>query len=282
MILKWEPVVDSIKKKLIDYNFWDESYIWILLLSDDMASKKYVSLKQKFWKEVWLDVFIYSKDNENIDPYNLDNVLSKIDSLNKDENCLWIVVQLPINETLSWYFSLILSSISPQKDIDWLWWVLFWLNLVWKIKFVPATPKAVLKILEYYKLDDYRWKKISVIWQSNLVWKPLALELMNANAEVFSFNENVNNNDLKNICKISDYIISATWVCSLIDSSYLRSDPSQVIIDVWFWKKWNKVMWDVDYEAVKDYVKAITPVPWWVWPVTVACLFENIIDLDKV
>lgn len=277
MILYWKPVSDLIKEKIIKSNLWKNIYIWILLLSDDLASQTYVNHKKNFWDDVWICVKIFSKENINCE--NIDEILSLIYQLNNDNNCVWIIVQLPLNNIIEHYKADILSSISSKKDIDWLWWINFWLNLVWKTNFLPATPKSIINILKYYKLDDFEWKKISIIWQSNLIGKPLALEFMKKEAEVFSFNKKIDPRDLAYFCKQSDYIICATWVAWLINSNFVKNDKSQILIDVWFSKKWNKIMWDINFEDVKDKVKAISPVPWWVWPTTIACLFENILEL---
>lgn len=294
-ILDWKIVAENIKNSLkTKFQNSNWKYIWILLLSDDEASKTYVKLKRKFWKSIWVDVNIYwnwnfkNKDTKYIQSsysYNYSNIFeikSLINLLNIDDECIWIVVQLPLEKKLMEFKSDILSTISPEKDIDWLGWVLFWLSTIDLIDFVPATPLSVLKLLEHYKLNNFKWKRISIIWQSNLIWKPLALEIIKRYWTVYSFNEFSDVNNMKECCKISDYIITATWKHNLINDSFLSWKWNQIVIDVWWWIKDWKVAWDVNFESVKDKIYAISPVPWWIWPLTVASLFENIVNIRNI
>ena len=284
MILYWKPVAENIKNKLSDFfsnKSYSNTYIAILLLSDDPASKTYVDMKKNFWKEIWIDVLVYDEDKSQINIDSTDNIVYNIKAMNEDPYCIGIVVQLPLNNTLEKDKAKILSTISPQKDIDWLWGVNFGLSSIWLNDFVPATPKAVINLLNYYGLDDFEWKKVTILWQSNLVWKPLAMDLLKKWAEVFSFNHMGSFEDIKLFSKNSDYIISATGKIHLVDEKFLRNDKSQILIDIWWAKENWKVRWDVNFDLLKDKVKAITPVPWWVWPVTVASLFENCYYLNN-
>ena len=278
MILDWNEVALSIKNNLKKENFASK-YVGILLLSSDESSKTYVNLKKKFGNELGLEVHIFSEENKNINPFDKESILEKINKLNSDKNCGWIMVQLPLNSFIVNYTWEILSFIDPQKDIDWLWGITFGLNLVEKINFLPATPKAVFEILDFYKINNLKGKKILVIGQSNIVWKPLVLELMKKEAEVISINKYAEKDFLKKNSLEADYIISAAGVPNLITEEMVRKDFSQVIIDVWFSKVDWKIYGDIDYENVKNLVKAITPVPGGVGPVTVASIFKNMLFL---
>lgn len=278
MILYGYPIVEEIKSNLIKEfkkDKWKDKYITIFLLQNHKPSIVYVNKKKDFWEEIWINVNV-------VDWFKitgLSDLLNYIDFFNKDKNCVWIVVQLPLPDNLRKYQSYILSKISPLKDIDWLGWVLFWLSQIWLIDFVPATPKAAIKLLDYYNLSDFRWKKVSILGQSNLVWKPLALEIIKRWWEVFSFNHFLNENEIIKFIRQSDIIFSATWKNYLVDSNWINKD--HIIVDIWWWLVNWKPAGDVNFEEVKNKVKAITPVPGWVWPITVASLFENIIVLNK-
>lgn len=297
MILDWQLIAQSMKKELInEFVKYKWKYIGIFLLWDFVPSQTYVKLKKKYWEELWVNVIVFwdlinfTCENPNLNYLNnylqkefvsSEDVLETIDFLNEDDNCIGIMVQLPLPKNLVWDKAKILNKISPKKDMDWLWWILFWLNATGLINFYPATPASVMKILEYYKLDDFKWKNVVIIGQSNLIGKPLATILMDKWAEVLSVNDKVNQSFLQQICLESDIIISATWVANLIDEKHVRNNNSQIIIDIWWWKIDWKVHWDVNYEKVKDKVKAITPVPWWVGPVTIASIFQNIINIQN-
>lgn len=299
LILDWKLVSNSIKINLKNY-FQENHFVWkyvaIFLLQDHVPSKVYVNLKKKFANEVWLNFFIFWWFGSNDLPWNYDylkpyldtdcsnvkNILKIIDFLNADPNCVWEVVQLPLPDFLVPHKAQILSRVSPTKDPDWLWWNYLGLSAINLVDFIPATPNAVIKILEHYNLADFEWKNVTIIWQSNLVWKPLAMEIIKRRGEVFTFNDKVDINLLKDVCKKSDYIISATWKINLIDETFLSWNSNQILVDVWWGIKDGKAVWDVNFELVKDKVYAITPVPWWIGPVTVASLFDNIRVLDSI
>ena len=77
------------------------------------------------------------------------------------------------------------------------------------------------------------------------------------------------------------YIISATWALHLVDETFLNWNWNQILIDVGWGIKDGKAAGDMNFDNVKNKVKAITPVPWWVGPVTVASLFENIYNIRE-
>ena len=201
--------------------------------------------------------------------------------LNKDKNCIWILVQLPINKYLKPYQWKILSSIHPKKDIDWLWGILFGLAQIEAIRFLPATVRAIFEILYFYKIS-VAWKNISILWQSNLIGKPTAVECMRQQATISSFNSFSNLDDIKQSCKRSDIIISATWKLHLIDNNFLSVNRMQVLIDVGRWKLNWKPVWDFNFEKIDTSKHMYTPVPWWVWPVTVSSIFANLVDLQDL
>lgn len=296
LILSWKDLSIKIKQELKEYfdnNYYKKKFVALILLTDHTPSKVYVRMKKKFWNDVWINVHIFwnnefedcdSKkiiDNKNFDFSNHLEILRLIDILNKMNDCIWIIVQLPIPLSLEKFKPLILSQINKLKDIDGLWWKLFWLSSIDYINFVPATPYSVISLLDFYWFSNFEWKKICILWQSNLVWKPLVLEFIKRYWEVFSFNHYWNIELIKNICKISDFIVSATWKNNLIDESFINNEKNQILIDVWYWMIDWKPCWDINFQSVKDKILWISPVPWWVWPLTVACLFKNIKILEQ-
>lgn len=120
----------------------------------------------------------------------LKDVKDRIATYNTDEKCIGIVVQLPLPDHLQQHKSEILQSIKPGKDIDGLGGVLFGLASIDAMDFLPATPYAVMSLLQGYGFDAFDGKVITVIGQSNLVGKPLVMELIKRGAEVISLNEN--------------------------------------------------------------------------------------------
>lgn len=303
MLLEWKKISENLKlelsQKVKQFFPNKDKYIWIIYLWNNSSSKTYVWAKQKFGEEVWISVHIFgqykkwdnlpnnTQNDYDVQLYmkqeydNISKIIDLINYLNHDKDCIGILVQLPLPTELQEYKAKILSSISPQKDIDWMWWILNWLSSIDLIDFVPATPKAVIKILKEYNLYDIKWKNICIIGQSNLVGKPLALEFIKQWATVFSVNKDTNTEEIKLLCKQSDIIVSCTWAVHLIDQSFVRHDQSQIIIDVWYGHKDGKAVWDVNFQDIIDKVKHITPVPWGIGPLTVACLFDNIFSIQE-
>lgn len=282
IILDWRVVGNQIRenlKKYFSWSIWQDKYVAVIFLWNNDSCRIYVWHKKKFGESIWINVKVFwPEDNDMIlwKDLTLENILATIDFLNKDDNCVGIVMQLPLTDELVKYKSEILSRISTIKDIDWLWWKLLWLWAIDLIEFIPATPMSVVRLLEYYGFGDFKGKKISILWQSNLVWKPLAMEIIKRWWEVFSFNHFIDKSEIQKSCKLSDYIISATWSLHLVDDSFIRDDQSQILVDVGWWFVDGKPAWDVFYDKVKDKIKAISPVPGGVGPLTVACLFDNI------
>jgi len=285
MILDWKIVAENLDNYVINKisqnpDFYKKKYIAFLLFSDNEASKVYISMKQKKAKKFWIDTKVIFDDK-----ISFEKALKTIDLLNNDNDCIWILIQLPLNENLRKHQWKLLSYVHPKKDIDWLWWILFGLHQIEAISFLPATVRAIFELLYFYKIS-VAWKKVSILWQSNLVWKPCALELIRQQATVFSFNKFSDQFFLKEITKQSDIIISATWKPYLIDSSYLDNKKFQVLIDVWWGKLNQKPVWDFNFpEIFSKYSESdfmFTPVPGWIWPITVSSIFANLVDLQEL
>jgi len=302
-LLEWTKLAQKMQKELTEKTTKlfpnKEKYVGIIYLWEDKSSKVYVWLKQKYGENIWIPVHIFGQYKKwDQLPENLNNdydvqlymkqeydniwkIIDLINYLNSDKDCIWIVVQLPLPKEFKEYKAKILSTIAPDKDIDGLGGILTGLSSIDLIDFVPATPKAVINILQEYDLYNIRWKIITIVWQSNLVGKPLMLELVKQGWTVYSCNSSTPQEELKKLCKSSDYIISCTWVVHLLNDDFVRDDQSQIIIDVWYGHKDGKPVWDIDFDSVKDKVKYITPVPGGVGPLTVACLFENIFTIQE-
>jgi len=282
MILDGNLVAENLDKYTMskikkNKDFYNWKYVAFLLFEEDFSSRAYIKMKQKKAEKFWL----WTKVIEDTQLDDYEKAIEIIDKLNNDETCLWILVQLPINDNLKPYQWKILANINPKKDIDGLWGVLFWLSQIEAIHFLPATVRAIFEILYFYKIS-VAWKNVSILGQSNLIWKPTATECMRQQATVFSFNSFSNTEDIKDACKKSDIIISATWHLHLIDDTYLSQEKMQVLIDVGWWKLNGKATGDFNFEKINVDNHLYTPVPGWVGPVTVSSIFANLVDLQEI
>jgi len=279
MILDWNLVakhIDNYTQKKInqDKEYYTWKYVCFLLFSEDESSKVYVNMKKKKVEKFWIE----GKTIEQPKLTNYEKVIWILDILNDDINCIWYLIQLPLNKELQLYQWKILAHINPKKDMDWLGWVLFWLSQIWAINFLPATVRAIFEILKFYKIWVW-WKNITIIGQSNLIWKPTATECMRQMWTVFSFNSFSNIEDIKSCAKNSDIIISATWKLKLIDKTFLSEEKMQILIDVGWWNINWKTCGDFDFKNIETDQHMFTPVPWGVWPTTVSSIFANLVDL---
>ena len=289
---KSELLKDTYRKQRTQY-FWDEKkFVAVLFFGKSNPSQVYVNLKKKYAQEIWFDCLIFGQwevwfEEEYPDlivyqkkEYS-DNgeVIELVKMLNNDERCVGIICQLPLTEELKPYQREICNAITPLKDMDWLWDKLQEWAFEWKIEFLPATAQAIISLWDAYDLWSFNWKVISVIGQSDIVWRPISRYLKLKWAEVHAFDIRNTPEEIMNQTKKSDVIISCTWALHLIDDRFVNKDKNQILIDVGYgflnWKSTG----DVDFEKVKDKVYAISPVPWWVGPMTVASLFGNIFTI---
>ena len=296
LLLTWKEKSELLKtkhKELRTQYFWNEKrFVGVLFFWENNPSQVYVNLKRKYAKEIWLDFLVfwqwrieYNNDYSDLSHFQnkeylyKEQVIELIEKLNNDDRCVWIICQLPLTKELSWFQKEICNYISPIKDIDWLGdkiqeWA-FW----WKIQFLPATAQAVISLWEAYNLWNFSWKIISVIGQSDIVWSPISRYLELHWAEVHRFDIMNTTEEIMNQTKKSDIIISCTWALELIDENFINDKNNQIIIDVGYWFLNWKSTGDVNFKSVENKVYALSPVPGWVGPMTVACLFDNIFTI---
>jgi methylenetetrahydrofolate dehydrogenase (NADP+)/methenyltetrahydrofolate cyclohydrolase len=137
--------------------------------------------------------------------------------------------------------------------------------------------------LEYYNYDiQHHPHTISMLGESDLIGKPLTTILRNYWNTVHAFDEFSDQQQVRDMCKSSDIIISATGKLHLVDDSFVRDDQSQTLIDVGRGLIDGKPTWDINAESVAWKIAAITPIPGGVWPVTVASLFWNMVSLREM
>ena len=173
-----------------------------------------MNLKKKYAQEIWFDFLIFGQwetwfereypdliDFQKKEYSNKDEVIKLVEFLNNDERCVWIICQLPLTEELKPHQKEICNTITPIKDMDWLWDKLQERAFEWKIEFLSATAQAVISLWNAYNLWNFEWKIINVIGQSDIVGNPISKYLELKNAEVHRFD----------ISKRRLYCISRFW-----------------------------------------------------------------------
>lgn len=278
-ILYGAPIAERIKSELKDWikeQNLSEHYVAIIFSGDNPASASYVRMKQRFAHDIWLDLRIIGQHSE----YSTsDELLELLEQYAQDPHCIGLMPQLPLAPEFRDITMKVFDRIPVSKDIDWLWSEFLGHYVNEQIDFLWATPQAVFGLLDEYGYGDMQGKKITIIGQSNLLGKPLALGVMRRGWTVSVFNWSSDQEYMKHICKMSDIVISATWSIHLLDDSFFREDKTQVAIDVGRGKKDGQAVGDIDLSSITDKVAAYTPVPWGVGPLTIANLLNNVKNL---
>ncbi|HRH25902.1 MAG TPA: bifunctional 5,10-methylenetetrahydrofolate dehydrogenase/5,10-methenyltetrahydrofolate cyclohydrolase [Candidatus Paceibacterota bacterium] len=246
----------------------------IVQIGNKEESNTYISHKIRFAERIGIiaELLQYPEDTST------EAVIEGIKKVNSDKYVHGIIVQLPIPENLS--KNDILEAIDPKKDVDGLTSTSIKHMFDGEKGFLPGATKAILVLLEKERID-VKGKKVVIVGQSSLVGKPAALAMLGLDATVTVCNEHTN--DLAQETTQANILITATGVPGLITAKHVSAD--QIVIDIGITvipdpsiPTGKKVVGDVDFESVKDVVKAITPVPGGVGPITIACLMQNIVE----
>jgi methylenetetrahydrofolate dehydrogenase (NADP+)/methenyltetrahydrofolate cyclohydrolase len=242
----------------------------VILIGDFAPSQIYVKNKEKNSKEVGInsEVIRYPKEVKEFE------ILEKIEELNGNNNVSGILVQLPLPAHIS--KEKIINAIKPSKDVDGFHPINVG-NLSSGYKaIVPCTPLGCLLLIKKAE-NNLTGKHAVIIGRSNLNGKPMAQLLLKEDCTVSIVHSKTK--DLKSECQKADILVAAVGVAKLVKSDWVKKDS--IIIDVGINKVEDKIVGDVDFEQVKDKVKAITPVPGGVGPMTIACLLKNTLECFK-
>ena len=237
----------------------------VVLVGEDPDSQVYVRNKIKACEEVGIRSYSY-KLPENTSEEQLSSL---IEELVAAENVHGILVQLPLPKHLN--ERKILRLIPPSKDVDGFCAENIGNLAMNRETIVSCTPYGVMKMLEEYKIDP-KGKRAVVLGRSNIVGKPMAMLLLNADATVTVCHSKTH--DLKEICAQADILVVAIGRAKFVGADMVKEGA--VVIDVGMDRDENgKLCGDVDFAAVKDKASYITPVPGGVGPMTITMLLYN-------
>ena len=242
----------------------------VIQVGDDPASKVYVGQKEKMANSVGYN-FQHIKFDENIEE---DIIEKKIIELNNDDNVDGILVQMPLPKQLN--SKKIQNLIDQYKDVDGLSDINSGMLTHNVDTLVPCTPKGIMDILEYYNIS-VSGRNVVIVGRSDLVGKPLASLMLNANATVTICHSKTVN--LGEFTKNADILVAAVGKASLITKDMVKENS--VVIDVGINRVNDKLCGDVDFDGVIDKVSYITPVPGGVGQMTVAELGKNVLKAYK-
>jgi len=244
----------------------------VILVGQDPASQAYVNMKKKACDKMGF----YSVSHEMPEDISQEAIENTIVMMNKNPNIDGILVQLPLPPQID--TTKILELVDPSKDVDG-----FHPYNVGRLVtnldgFVPCTPLGVMELLQEYKID-VKGKNCVVVGASNIVGKPMASLLLNADATVEICH--IFTDDLKKHTLNADILLVGVGVINLITEDMVKDDV--VIIDIGINRTEDgKLTGDVDFKNVSKKCSYITPVPGGVGPMTIAMLMSNSLKAAKL
>lgn len=279
----------------------------IVLVGDNPASIIYVKNKIKNAHKIGIDTLLVNLSTTT----HTDDLISKINELNLDNEISGIIVQLPLPNSID--KNKILSAVSPYKDIDgfhplnvgYLHSGIIVKSVGFNYKeqgakpidnrratsddgsefksfdysqgFVPCTTLGCLAVIKKYE-PNLSGKNAVIVGRSNIVGKPLSALLLQENCSVTICHSKSQN--LSSITSKADIVVAAIGSPLKFTTEYFN--PESIVIDVGINRiSGNKIIGDVDFENVKSKVKYITPVPGGIGPMTIAFLLKNTVKAFK-
>ena len=240
----------------------------VILIGEDPASQIYVRNKEKFANEIGINSKILRFDSSITE----EALTKEIHKLNQDREVHGILVQLPLPKHIN--SKNIINQIEPIKDVDGFHPINVGNLSSGNDALVPCTPYGCYLLLKEV-ISDFNGLNAVVIGRSNINGKPMTQLLLKENCTVTITHSKTKN--LKNICQGADILVASVGIAKLVKQDWIKSDC--VVIDVGINRieenGSKKLVGDVDFENVKDKVKAITPVPGGVGPMTISCLLQN-------
>lgn len=217
----------------------------------------YVRLKKKYGEDINIEVIDFTIEQKEIS--------NAIKRLNDDESINAIILQLPINDPRE--TDSLVELISEAKDVD---------GLNKKSDFISATAMAINWLLAGYNIN-LSDKKISIVGKGRLVGMPLYSIWKQSGFNVYAYDDQTK--DLKKAISTSDIVVSATGVPGLIKSDMLRKKA--VVIDAGTASENGKIVGDLEASARDRDDIIATPIKGGVGPLTIAALFDNVIQASR-
>ena len=243
----------------------------VVLVGDDPASQVYVGAKARACEEAGIASFEHRLAAETSEA----ELLALVERLNRDPEVDGILVQMPLPGGLD--EQAVIAAISPDKDVDGFHVINAGRLSVGQPGFVPCTPLGCIMLLKD-RLGDLSGLDAVVIGRSNIVGKPMAQLLVDANATVTVAHSRTTN--LPDVVRRADIVVAAVGRPEMVRADWIK--PGATVIDVGINrlpptddKPKGRLVGDVAFAEVSAVAGAITPVPGGVGPMTIAVLLRN-------
>lgn len=243
----------------------------VILVGEDHASEIYVRNKRQACESVGIKSIYHQKP----DSISEQELIKLVHSLNEDESVDGILLQLPLPSHIN--SDLVLECIAPNKDVDGFHAYNIGKLVQRRPLLRPCTPYGVMKLLDSVK-TIYKNRHAVIVGASNIVGRPMALELLLAGSTIticHRFTEN-----LADFVKQADILVSAAGKPGIIKGEWIK--PGATVIDVGINRlEGGGITGDVEFAVARERAAWITPVPGGVGPMTVATLLKNTLEAAK-
>lgn len=258
-----EELLESIRRRVRDGNL--SPTLHVIFVGDNEASESYIKMKEKKAAGVGIDSTVHDFSGDA----TRSEIVERIQTLNDDASVDGIIVQLPLPDHLDELE--LLEAVDPTKDVDGLHPVNFGKLLGGgEPHFYPPTPDGIMRLLDEYDVP-VTGQVVALVGMGRLVGRPLSQMLQNEDATVLALNEETP--DLAQFTRQGDIVVAGAGVPKLIGEDHVESGT--VVIDAGIHRVDGELVGDVDFDAVVDQARLITPVPGGVGPLTVAGLLKN-------
>lgn len=259
-------IKDAVRLKATEFEqkFGRKISLAVVLVGNNPASKVYVGNKVKACEYVGFNSIECLMDENSTE----EQVKEKVLELANNPDIDGILVQLPLPNGID--KNSILNLIPAEKDVDGFLAENVGSLLLGEDCTISCTPYGVMKLLEHESID-LSGKNAVVVGRSNIVGKPMAALLLNANCTVTVCHSKTK--DIGAVCRQADILVAAVGIPKFIKGDMVKDGA--VVIDVGINRVDGKLVGDVDFESVESKASFITPVPGGVGPMTIAMLMEN-------
>lgn len=240
----------------------------VVLVGDHPASATYVRNKQRTAGKLGIASQLVALPADT----SADRLLGEVDRLNEDPAVDGILVQLPLPAPID--AQAVLERIDPAKDVDGFHPLNAGRNFVGLPAVWPCTPAGIMELLRREQISP-AGKRAVVVGRSNIVGKPMALMLLQADATVTVCHSKTA--DLAAVTREADILVAAVGRADAIRAEGVKSGA--VVIDVGMNRVDGKLCGDIAFAEVAAKASAITPVPGGVGPLTIAMLMANTVAL---
>jgi len=244
----------------------------VVLVGEDPASQVYVRSKERMAREAGMVSVVHRLPAETAEA----DLLALIAQLNADPSLHGILVQLPLPKPLR--ERTVITAIDPAKDVDGLHPISMGNLMSGTEALVPCTPSGCMMLLHETLGADLSGLRALVIGRSNLMGKPMAQLLVQANCTVTVAHSRTR--DLAEECRRADILVAAVGQPEMVRGDWIK--PGATVIDVGInrlppesGQEKGRLVGDVAFDEALPVAGAITPVPGGVGPMTIACLLDN-------